>query len=62
MSKSAMDDLSSLSQAKDLSIVSLDPEKRLEQSPALSRTGSRPSLRAASGGFMALFGCAGKRK
>lgn len=62
MSRGAIEDLASLRQAKDLSIVSIDPEKRVEPSSSVLTPESKHSARNRTGGFLALFSCAGKRR
>jgi len=72
-SKSAKDDLAWLSDTKDLSAVSIDPEKRSEPPPVTEPKESHESKRSlkpkpsiggggSGGGLLSLFGCASKRK
>jgi len=72
-SKGAKDDLEWLNATKDLSAVSIDPEKRSEPPPVMEPKHSHESKRSsqpksavggagAGGGLLALFGCASKRK
>lgn len=64
VSKAAMEDLRWLQNSEDLSAVSIDPEKQL---PSV-KTGENPSKAGSGGGggggrgFLALLGCASKRK
>lgn len=63
ISKGATADLAWLQNSKDLSAVSIDPEKQ-PQKPQTNGSGTGDSSAAAGGGggFLALFGCASKRK
>lgn len=66
VTRTAEEDLKQIISAKDLSAVSIDPEKKLPQ----VKTSSAASTKAEpnddgggrGGGFLALFGCASKRK
>lgn len=65
VSKSAKADLNWLEGAKDLSSVSMDPEKQVKSLPDRPPSSKPTSTKAggpAGGGFLALFGCASKRK
>lgn len=71
VSKTAMDDLHWLQNSKDLSSVSIDPEKqphRVKTSESFSKSSTvggaatTPVASEGGGGFLAMFGCASKRK
>lgn len=70
-SRSAREDLAWLDNQKDLSAVSIDPEKKLQPRVVVkqsleSNTSSTPKAATrgggSGGGLLALFGCASKRK
>lgn len=68
-SKGAKDDLAWLNSSKDLSAVSIDPEKRPQpqierKQSSESKSSSKPKSpsQGSGGGLLALFGCASKRK
>lgn len=71
ISQSAIDDLDWLSNSKDLSSVSIDPEKRplrarssesFSKGSAAAASGNGGGSGGGGGGFLAFFGCASKRK
>lgn len=71
-SKGATEDLAWLNNQKDLSAVSIDPEKKpqprvevkhsIESSTSPTRKAATAGGGGGGGGLLALFGCASKRK
>lgn len=62
VSKGAQEDLYQLTNATDLSAVSIDPDRKLPQVQTSSSTSTKAEQSGRSGGLFALFGCASKRK
>ena len=62
VTKAAQEDLSRLTNANDLSAVSIDPEKKLPQVQTSSTVSTKAGQSGKSSGLLALFGCASKRK
>lgn len=62
ISQGAKDDLSWLQSSKDLSSVSIDPEKRSSETHLVTENARMGAYAAIGGGILAWLGCASRRK